>query len=183
MNDKMRYAAERCIEVMCKDEPYRLHPLGERKALPTIEPPALTSAYENWLREASMDLYVVGDTTFEEIEELVQRHFNLERTVSSDYKAQTAVRGEGEANTVIERLNIGQGKLNMGLRTSITYADDQYAAALMYNGILGGYPHSKLFVNVREKKAWPIMLLPDMTGTKALRPFNRGLKFPIMRKQ
>lgn len=70
----------------------------------------------------------------------------------------------------------------MGIRTSITYGDPQYAAALMYNGILGGYPHSKLFVNVREKKAWRITHLQDMTDIKALRRFNPGLKSLIMRR-
>jgi predicted Zn-dependent peptidase len=182
VNDKMRYAAERCIEEMCKLEPYRLHPLGDRKALPAIESPELTSAYESWLQEASMDLYVVGDTTLEEVEQLVQRHFNLERAVSSDYLAQAAVRGDEEANTVIERLNIGQGKLNMGLRTSITYADDKYAAALMYNGILGGYPHSKLFVNVREKESLAYYASSRYDGHKGIATIQSGIEIPNYEK-
>jgi len=182
VNDKMRYSAERCIEEMCKHEPYRLHPLGDRKALPAIESPELTSAYESWLQEASMDLYVVGDTTLEEVEQLVQRHFNLERAVSSDYLAQAAVRGDEEANTVIERLNIGQGKLNMGLRTSITYADDKYAAALMYNGILGGYPHSKLFVNVREKESLAYYASSRYDGHKGIATIQSGIEIPNYEK-
>ncbi|WP_342555518.1 pitrilysin family protein [Paenibacillus sp. FSL R7-0652] len=182
VNDKMRYAAERCIEEMCKHEPYRLHPLGERDALPTIEPPELTSAYEKWLREASMDLYVVGDTTLEEVEQLVQRHFNLERTASADYQAQKAVRGDKEPNTVIERLNIGQGKLNMGLRTSITYGDDNYAAALLYNGILGGYPHSKLFVNVREKESLAYYASSRYDGHKGIATIQSGIEIPNYEK-
>lgn len=182
VNDKMRYAAERCIEEMCKHEPYRLHPLGERKALPAMEPSELTGAYENWLREASMDLYVVGDTTLEEVEELVQRHFNLERKTSSDYQAQKAVRGDEEPHTVIERLNIGQGKLNLGLRTSITYADDKYASALMYNGILGGYPHSKLFVNVREKESLAYYASSRYDGHKGIATIQSGIEIPNYEK-
>lgn len=182
VNDKMRYAAERCIEEMCKHEPYRLHPLGDRKALPAIESPELTSAYESWLLEASMDLYVVGDTTLEEVEQLVQRHFNLERAVSPDYLAQAAVRGDEETNTVIERLNIGQGKLNMGLRTSITYADDKYAGALMYNGILGGYPHSKLFVNVREKESLAYYASSRYDGHKGIATIQSGIEIPNYEK-
>lgn len=182
VNDKMRYAAERCIEEMCKHEPYRLHPLGERKVLPAIEPPELTATYENWLREASMDLYVVGDTTLEEVEGLVERHFNLERQNSSDYQAQKAVRGDEEPNTVIERLNIGQGKLNLGLRTSITYADDKYASALMYNGILGGYPHSKLFVNVREKESLAYYASSRYDGHKGIATVQSGIEIPNYEK-
>ena len=54
-----------------------LHPLGERKDLPGIEPDTLTASYQEWLDEASMDLYVVGDTTLEEVENLVRASFQL----------------------------------------------------------------------------------------------------------
>lgn len=129
-----------------------------------------------------MDLYVVGDTTLEEVENLVQRYFNVDRVTSSDYHTQEAIRGDKEVQTVVERLNVNQGKLNMGLRTSITYGDPHYAAALMYNGILGGYPHSKLFVNVREKKVWRIMPPLVMTDIRVSQRFNQGLRFPITKK-
>ncbi|KLU54050.1 zinc protease [Paenibacillus sp. VT-400] len=182
VNDKMRYAAERSIEEMCKNEPYRLHPLGERKDLSGIEPDTLTASYQEWLQQASMDLYVVGDTTLEEVENLVQRHFNVDRTSSSDYKTQAAVRGDKEVETVVERLNVSQGKLNMGLRTSITYGDPQYAAALMYNGILGGYPHSKLFVNVREKESLAYYASSRYDGHKGIATIQSGIEIPNYEK-
>ncbi|MEK4664780.1 pitrilysin family protein [Priestia sp. FSL H7-0729] len=182
VNDKMRYAAERSIEEMCKNEPYRLHPLGERKDLPGIEPDTLTASYQEWLQQASMDLYVVGDTTLEEVENLVQRHFNVDRTSSSDYQTQAAVRGDKEVETVVERLNVSQGKLNMGLRTSITYGDPQYAAALMYNGILGGYPHSKLFVNVREKESLAYYASSRYDGHKGIATIQSGIEIPNYEK-
>ncbi len=154
VNDKIRYASERCIEEMCRNEPYRLHPLGQRKDLDQITPESLYSSYQQWLNTASMDLYVVGDTSLEEVQELVDRHFVFD-TSSNDvtYKQENSTRKAEEARTVVEKMEVSQGKLNLGLRTSITYADEQYAAALMYNGILGGYPHSKLFMNVREKES------------------------------
>lgn len=178
VNDKMRYAAERCIEEMCKNEPYRLHPLGKRQDLPGIEPDVLTTAYQTWLQQASMDLYVVGDTTLEEVESLVQKHFDVNRTHSSNYETNQAVRGDKEVETVVERLNVNQGKLNMGLRTSITYGDPQYAAALMYNGILGGYPHSKLFVNVREKESLAYYASSRYDGHKGIATIQSGIEIP-----
>jgi predicted Zn-dependent peptidase len=182
VNDKMRYAAERSIEEMCKNEPYRLHPLGERNDLPGIDPETLTASYQEWLQQASMDLYVVGDTTLEEVESLVQRYFNVDRVTSSDYHTQEAVRGDKEVETVVERLNVNQGKLNMGLRTSITYGDPQYAAALMYNGILGGYPHSKLFVNVREKESLAYYASSRYDGHKGIATIQSGIEIPNYEK-
>ncbi|MEK4435325.1 EF-P 5-aminopentanol modification-associated protein YfmF [Paenibacillus sp. FSL K6-2862] len=182
VNDKMRYAAERSIEEMCKNEPYRLHPLGKRQDLPGIEPDVLTTAYQTWLQQASMDLYVVGDTTLEEVESLVQKHFDVNRTHSSNYVTNQAVRGDKEVETVVERLNVNQGKLNMGLRTSITYGDPQYAAALMYNGILGGYPHSKLFVNVREKESLAYYASSRYDGHKGIATIQSGIEIPNYEK-
>ncbi|MFS0869656.1 EF-P 5-aminopentanol modification-associated protein YfmF [Paenibacillus xylanilyticus] len=182
VNDKMRYAAERCIEEMCKNEPYRLHALGERKDLPGIEPDVLTDAYQIWLQQASMDLYVVGDTTLEEVENLVQKHFHVERTNAVDYETHKAMLGDKEVETVVERLNVNQGKLNMGLRTSITYGDPQYAAALMYNGILGGYPHSKLFVNVREKESLAYYASSRYDGHKGIATIQSGIEIPNYEK-
>lgn len=182
VNDKMRYAAERSIEEMCKHEPYRLHPLGERKDLSAIEPQGLTNSYQAWLQDASMDLYVVGDTTLEEVENLVERHFNVERATSADYHAQEASLGENEVNTVVERMSVSQGKLNMGLRTSITYRDPEYASALLYNGILGGYPHSKLFVNVREKESLAYYASSRYDGHKGIATIQSGIEIPNYEK-
>ncbi|MBD7967282.1 EF-P 5-aminopentanol modification-associated protein YfmF [Paenibacillus gallinarum] len=178
VNDKIRYAGERCIEEMCKGEPYRLHPLGERKDLPGIEPEGLYRSYEQWLQNAGMDLYVVGDTTLEEVEELVEKYFHLNRNTSFEYKTEVSSRQHREVQTVVEKLNVNQGKLNMGLRTSITYGDDQYASALMYNGILGGYPHSKLFVNVREKHSLAYYASSRYDGHKGIATIQSGIEIP-----
>lgn len=182
VNDKMRYAAERCIEEMCKDEPYRLHALGQRKELAGIDAPSLTSAYRDWLNQSVIDLYVVGDTTLEEVENLVQRYFEVDRIGTEGYHPKPAVMGDKEVNTVVERLDVGQGKLNMGLRTSITYGDSRYAAALMYNGILGGYPHSKLFVNVREKESLAYYASSRYDGHKGIATIQSGIEIPNYEK-
>lgn len=73
-------------------------------------------------------------------------------------------------------MEVSQGKLNMGLRTSVTYADDQYAAALMYNGILGGYPHSKLFMNVREKASLAYYASSRYDGHKGIGTIQSGIE-------
>ena len=176
VNDKIRYAAERCIEVMCKNEPYRLHPLGERKDLDGITPEGLYESYQNWLNESVLDLYVVGDTSLDEVKKLVEEHFKLNRTRSKDYVPSTTRTVASETQTVVEKLDINQGKLNMGLRSTITYGDDEYAAALMYNGILGSYPHSKLFVNVREKESLAYYASSRYDGHKGIATIQSGIE-------
>ncbi|AIQ42013.1 pitrilysin family protein [Paenibacillus sp. FSL R5-0912] len=177
VNDKIRYAAERCIEEMCRLEPYRLHPLGQRADLDTITPESLYQSYNSWLNGATLDLYVVGDTTPEEVEKLIianfgRAHHSESAPYTSDFTPVTVT----EVRTVEEKLDVNQGKLNMGLRTSITYKDDRYASALMYNGILGGYPHSKLFVNVREKESLAYYASSRYDGHKGIGTIQSGIE-------
>ncbi|WP_339320245.1 pitrilysin family protein [Paenibacillus sp. FSL R10-2734] len=176
VNDKIRYAAERCIEEMCRNEPYRLHPLGQRADLDHITPKSLYESYNSWLDEAILDLYVVGDTTAEEVEKLVQRHFGRVQSEVGLYSSKFVPVSVNEVRTVEEKLDVNQGKLNLGLRTSITYKDDTYASALMYNGILGGYPHSKLFVNVREKASLAYYASSRYDGHKGIGTIQSGIE-------
>ncbi|MGF7048807.1 putative Zn-dependent peptidase [Paenibacillus sp. DS2015] len=182
INDKIRYAAERCLEEMCRNEPYRLHPLGQRKDLDSINAEALYKAYRTWLDEANIDLYVVGDTTLEEVKQLVEQHFQLGPVKQVSYETKASSREEGEVRIVEEKLDVSQGKLNMGLRTSITYGDDNYAAALMYNGILGGYPHSKLFLNVREKESLAYYASSRYDGHKGIGTIQSGIEVQNYKK-
>lgn len=177
VNDKIRYAAERCIEEMCRNEPYRLHPLGQRADLDAITPETLYQSYTSWLNGATLDLYVVGDTTPEEVEKLVNAHFGrAHHSEAGGYTSDFTPVTVTEVRTVEEKLDVNQGKLNMGLRTSITYKDDRYASALMYNGILGGYPHSKLFVNVREKESLAYYASSRYDGHKGIGTIQSGIE-------
>jgi predicted Zn-dependent peptidase len=177
INDKIRYAGERCIEEMCRNEPYRLHPLGRLADLPDITPASLYESYTRWLREAPIDLYVVGDTTLEEVKQLVSESFKIDRSLEASYVMKPELPESRETREVVERLDVSQGKLNMGLRTPVTYADEQYPAALMYNGILGGYPHSKLFINVREKESLAYYASSRFDGHKGIVTLQSGIEF------
>ncbi|MNW23550.1 Peptidase M16 inactive domain protein [compost metagenome] len=178
VNDKIRYAGERCLEEMCKEEPYRLHPLGQRKDLDNIDASSLYNSYQQWLGQASLDLYVVGDTSLEEVESLVERYFQMDRSAAPDYRKESSRSATREVQTVVERLDVNQGKLNMGFRTGITYDDPRYASALMYNGVLGGYPHSKLFVNVRERASLAYYASSRYDGHKGIGTIQSGIEIP-----
>ncbi|MCQ6557854.1 EF-P 5-aminopentanol modification-associated protein YfmF [Paenibacillus mendelii] len=176
INDKIRYAAERCIEVMCQGDPYRLHALGQRADIPAITAESLTAMYRKWLSEAAFDLYVVGDTTLEEVQALVSDAFRIGEGQSASYVMPSVSKPVNEVRTVVERMDVNQGKLNMGLRVHTAYADDDYPAALLYNGILGGYPHSKLFLNVREKASLAYYAASRLDGHKGICTIQSGIE-------
>ncbi|MBN2984251.1 EF-P 5-aminopentanol modification-associated protein YfmF [Cohnella algarum] len=176
INDKIRYAAERCVEEMCKDEPYRLLALGRKEALDGIDAGALYGEYERWLDEAAFDLYVSGDTTLEEVGKLAQAAFRLTGRSPAAYSPPRLTRARPEPQTIVERLDVGQGKLNLGLRTGLSYGDERYPSLLMYNGLLGAFPHSKLFVNVREKASLAYYASSRLDGHKGLLTIQSGIE-------
>ncbi|MFC5472079.1 EF-P 5-aminopentanol modification-associated protein YfmF [Cohnella suwonensis] len=176
INDKIRYAAERCVEEMCKDEPFRLSALGTKEQLGKLNAEALTAAYKSWLSEASFDLYVSGDTTLEEVTERVAKAFSLPDGTPAEYAAPELRAARGEPQRIVERLDVGQGKLNMGLRVGATYGSDRYAPLLVYNGLLGGFPHSKLFVNVREKASLAYYAMSRLDGHKGIMTLQSGVE-------
>lgn len=176
VNDKIRYAAERCMQEMCRNEPYRLHPLGRIDAIDAIGPDNLYVHYRQWLQQAPIDLYVVGNTTLAEVEAIVGEVFPNGREASPGYSQAVQAAAPAEPRTVVERLDVSQGKLNMGLRAGVTYADDAYPAALLYNGIFGGYPHAKLFINVREKASLAYYASSRLDGHKGIVTIQSGIE-------
>jgi predicted Zn-dependent peptidase len=148
-DDKMRYANQRLIEEMCKEEPYRLSPNGQEDAVSSITPQSLYEYYKKALLEDEVDLYIVGDVT-EDALQLVEKYFSI--PVQQQQQKQTAqAAAPRQEREVVEKQDLKQSKLNIGYRTHITYKDKDYFALQVFNGLFGGFAHSKLFRNVREK--------------------------------
>lgn len=176
INNKTKYASERCVQEMCKDEPFRLHPLGHLEHIDPITPTSLYDHYQQWLKRAAIDIYVVGDTTLEEVEALISAHFKLDRSENVTYELPSIVNNVRQVNEIIEKMDVTQGKLNLGLRLPISYADDNYSAALVYNGILGSFSHSKLFMNVREKASLAYYAASNFEALKGILMIYSGIE-------
>jgi predicted Zn-dependent peptidase len=148
-DDKMRYANLRLVEEMCKDEPYALHVNGQMEDVEQITAEGLYEYYQKVLKEDEIDLYIVGDVDREHLKETVHNMFTLQQRIP--ILVHKSTNSSQEEKEVVEKQDIKQGKLNIGYRTHITYENDDYHALQVFNGIFGGFSHSKLFINVREK--------------------------------
>ncbi len=156
INDKMSYAAEKCIAMMAANEPYGIPRLGYAKDLEALEPTRLLDTYMTIVHTKPMHLYLVGDLGEEEARSAVARSFGRYVNTGKPRPSEPppfmqALLSSRTVATATEDMVVNQSKLNFGLRSGINYASDDYPALLVYNGILGGFPHSKLFANVREK--------------------------------
>lgn len=150
-DDKMRYANERLIEEMCKVEPYRLSANGKKESVMSITNESLYQYYQKVLAEDEMDLYIIDDIS-ENAVDLVSKYFSISTRPVRERNV-LLHRRNNEEKEVVEKQELKQSKLHIGYRTFVTYKDEDYFALQLFNGLFGGFSHSKLFVNVREKNS------------------------------
>ncbi|WP_163184068.1 EF-P 5-aminopentanol modification-associated protein YfmF [Neobacillus sedimentimangrovi] len=149
-DDKMRYSNARLIEEMCKDEPYALQVNGNAEDVDAITPENLFEYYQKAFAEDELDLYVIGDVNEAEVKPILSGLLQFADRTPKKVTAGEYQR-DSDVKEIKEQQNVKQGKLNIGYRTNIVYGDPDYFALQVFNGIFGGFSHSKLFINVREK--------------------------------
>ncbi|MFD2371368.1 EF-P 5-aminopentanol modification-associated protein YfmF [Brevibacillus sp. GCM10020057] len=175
IDDKMKYANQRVTEEMCKGEPFSLLVQGRVKDLPGITGQELYRYFQEITATNPINMFVVGDVELQTVKEAIAKHIPLQRTQVKELAVGNASKSPAEEREVIDRLEVNQAKLNIGCRTNITYKDDDYPALLLYNGVLGGFPHSKLFVNVREKESLAYYAVSRLESHKGIMMIMSGI--------
>jgi predicted Zn-dependent peptidase len=173
-DDKMRYSNFRLIQEMCQDEPYALDVNGEKNDVDAISAESLFAYYQKAFKEDEMDLYVIGDVNEDEVQKLATQLLKFENRQPQRVKPVVGKKVE-KVNEVKEQQDIKQGKLNIGYRTNIIYGDSEYFALQVFNGIFGGFSHSKLFINVREKASLAYYAASRIESHKGLMMVMSGI--------
>jgi predicted Zn-dependent peptidase len=172
INDKVRYAGMRLVEEMCRGEPFGLHAYGRLEDLPAIDAAAVTARYEELIGQAPVDVFAVGGPA--SLRDEIAAAFDVggrgELPTVSLGQAPPAVR------RVTETQPVDQGKLCLGYRTPVRLGDPRHAAVAMYSGILGGFPHSKLFRNVREKASLAYYATSRYESLKGIVVISSGIE-------
>lgn len=176
-DDKMRYSNLRLVQEMCKNEPYHLHVNGRIEDLDEISASSLFQYYQKVLKEDEVDLYLVGNFDTEEVIKNVGNYFTFNEREKQELTSQNQSKEITSENEVIERQDVKQGKLNLGYRTNTRYGDPDYNALQVFNGIFGGFSHSKLFLNVREKNSLAYYAASRVESHKGLLMVMSGIEF------
>lgn len=175
VNDKQRYAVKRCIEEMCRDEDFRVSKYGSVEDLDAIGPESLTSWYRHAVSAYPLDVFIVGNVDQAKARS-VRDALCLDRPAPQKVRSQSATeKWPSEPRFVEESMDVSQGKLVLGYRTNIGYKDPDYPALLFLNGVFGGYPHSKLFQNVREKASLAYYVFSQIEETKGIMLASAGI--------
>ncbi|WP_353892693.1 pitrilysin family protein [Proteinivorax hydrogeniformans] len=150
VNDKQKFAFMKAIENSCPDEAYRISKYGSVEELDKVNEANLYQHYEKIVNNNPMDFYVVGNFDKDKLKPLLTETFKINRQQVTSIKKPINSKAQ-PLNEIVHDMEVKQGRLVMVMKTPVTMNNNSYPALLMYNGILGGFTHSKLFQNVREK--------------------------------
>lgn len=154
-DDKTRYAQKRMLELLRPDSAASAPSYGTEEDVDALTSADLFAAYESMLNEDEIDIYVVGDIDEDEMTEKIRTllTFNSRKVHERQTATQQTATQVMEVRHVREKQDMKQGKLHLGFTTPVTFRHPDYAKMQMTNGVFGGFAHSKLFINVREKES------------------------------
>ena len=148
------YSFFRAKQIMGKDYPFAYNMDGYLEDLEKITPTDLANYYKQVMNNSLLDIYIVGDIDFYEMEKTIKEKIVLKTKkknkcpIVKDY-----VHFLKKESKFMEDSTFKQSSLIIGMSLkNITDIERKYTLFL-YNTILGNQPDSKLFRNVREKKS------------------------------
>ena len=152
IDNKARYALDRCIEEMYKNQNFGLYRFGYVEDLEKITANELYEYYKELISNCKIDIFVSGIID-DKLEKIVRENENIDKANSREAQY-NLIKLEKKENvqikTIVDNMDVTQGKLILGLDVNIDDDELRYTVSL-YNSILGGSANSKLFQNVREK--------------------------------
>lgn len=174
-NDKGEYAHQRCVQAMFKGEPFARIPIGDVEQVAGIQPDRLFQFYRDVLAEANFHLFITGNVDPDQVAGLLEQTFGQPLGVPGRRSESPLLPPQRSVQTVTEEQPVAQGKLVLTYRTGISRRDPLFPALSIYNGILGGFGHSKLFQNVRERASLAYDCSSDLIATKGVLLIEAGI--------
>ena len=151
VDNKARYAFDRCIEEMYNGKPYGLYKYGYIEDLDLITAQNLYEYYKKMISKCKIDIFVSGD--IEDSTQIVEQNENMQKLQSRESKYvinKIEFKEKVEEKEIKEEMDVVQGKIVIGLDLNLDSEEQKYNT-MVYNAILGGTANSKMFQEVREK--------------------------------
>lgn len=151
VEDNFYHADVEMSKLYYEDEAVQIPRVGRIDLVEQVTAETAFKTYSNMLRLDKIDIFVLGQVD----QALVQEKFSsfsfkyrnpkLELEYQQTYSKVTRER--------VERKEARQSILELAYHLQVVYNDVNYPALLVFNGLLGAFSHSKLFMNVREKES------------------------------
>ncbi|HFU4459736.1 TPA: M16 family metallopeptidase [Streptococcus suis] len=139
--------------------------------------------YRNMLRVDKIDIFVLGSVN----QDLVRERFEQFNFTYRKPKLELEYQQEYSNITreKVERKQARQSILELAYHLQVLYNDVNYPALMVFNGLLGAFSHSKLFVNIRENESLAYTIGSQVTifsgMMKVYAGINRGDRLKVMK--
>ena len=134
------------------------HPYGEFMTEESINKVSLTDViqfYEDYFVPANAYLVVVGDIKFDDVKTLVEEQFTpWTKAVPPSFGFSKPADAQYAQINFVDVPNAVQSEITVENLVNLQKKDPDYLSALIANEILGGGGEGRLFLNLREDKAY-----------------------------
>lgn len=151
-DDKTRYAQQRMMDLALPEHPASIPANGTIEAVEAISNEKLMEEYRTMIESNEVEIYAVGDVKPEAIANYIRDYFHFTDR-EKPLAAPSMELKKPAQQRVAEFEDMKQGKLHMAFFSPVTFRDEKFPVMQLFNGVFGGYAHSKLFVNIREKES------------------------------
>lgn len=175
INNKAQLAMLRLLETMADGRAFGLRRFGQPEDLDLIDADGLYQWYQTLAADRTLLVFVVGAVDAGPAERLVRQHWKGGNAAQLAPIARFLP--QHDRNLVVDAQDVRQAKLNLGYGTGVRLPDEAFPALMMYAGVLGGFPHSKLFMNVREKASLAYYADARLDGALGMMVIGSGIEF------
>lgn len=175
-DDKTRYSLTKLIENSMNDN-YKIPEYGSLSDLEKVNNEYLVRIYKE-LIEKEVFIYASGNIVDKDDLILKLQKINTPKKMDK-------VIGKNENNKSLfnlenkeikEYMKISQGKISSLYNTNTTVFDKDYFAFSLFNSMLGGGPHSKLFNDIREKNSLCYYIFSSFDKFKGIMTILSGVE-------
>jgi predicted Zn-dependent peptidase len=173
--DHDHYAAQQCLQKMCRGEPYAYYEYGREEDVAQATPEDLFAYYERLRGRHPLEIFAVGDFDPGKVRALAASAFGRPGTEPQGLPEAPFIADAGPLRTFTEDAEIEQAKVAVGYRTGVRYTDPELGALMVYNGIFGGDGFSKLFRTVREEEGLAYYVGSQIERSKGIMLVSTGI--------
>ena len=145
---------------------------GTEESIASLDRDALVDWHQTWIRPSNATLFVVGDTTMDEIMPLLEEHFGKWRDTRKalPQKNLANVELQDSAVYIIDKPGAPQSLILAGHVAPPTGVDNNIDIATM-NDVIGGSFTARVNMNLREDKGWAYGAYTFMQDARGQRPW------------
>ncbi len=174
MDNKFQYATKQFLDIMYKDEKCKYPSYGSIEQIENMTFDSFKVVYNNLFNSKKV-FFVIGDISKEDVIKEFEIFDYEPVTIDELNFLDTETKLIEQVEEKIEEKDHNQSIIIMGYRSEIRVKDEQYRGMFLFSLMMGGFFHSSLFQEIREKRSLSYSVNSDYNSKKGTFAIYAGL--------